>query len=89
MQRTYGWTPLGVVACQACDHTWYAGRCYIQCAECGHVYRTRLHLLLAYRWAMWRSYREWKDGVTAWSALTRGAWRPSRIYFCQCCIHDF
>jgi len=52
-------------------------RGYIQCFECGHVYRTRWHLLAAY----WRA-----AGLR--HALKSLRLRPSGISFCQCCIHD-
>lgn len=70
---------------------------YIRCFECGHTYRTRLHLL----WHYWRTswgLRPWRptpspldlpqESAVAflWHLLTR---RPGEISFCQCCIHDF
>lgn len=30
---------------------------------------------------------EWRP--TRWWHIFHGYWRPSRIPFCQCCIHDF
>jgi hypothetical protein len=75
--------------CQVCGKTWYGTRCYVLCFECGHVYRTRWHLLAAYRHmrlASWRRYGH--ESHWAWAYLC-GWWRPSRISFCQCCIHDF
>lgn len=67
---------------------------YIWCFECGHTYRTRWHLLVAYRvkrWQVRRAYRtiDPDDREPVWSVLLGGWWRPSRISFCQCCIHDF
>lgn len=84
------WTPPGVVACEACGKTWYAGRCYIRCLECGHVYRTRWHLWLAY-WREFLTYRrtfpeEKYSLLRVFLAVLR---RPSKVYFCQCCLHDF
>lgn len=49
-------------------------RHYIWCLECGHPYRTRWHLWLAYAWRFGHIWR---------------IPRPSRISFCQCCSHDF
>lgn len=66
--------------CVSC-HTDQPGRGYIRCFECGHTYRTRWHLLAAY----WRIVLQ-MDGWQWWRSLRL---RPSRIYFCQCCIHDF
>lgn len=77
--------------CWSC-HRDQAGRAYIVCFECGHAYRTRWHLLAAYRRGRWRSRHFGHGGVpdiTPWVALLRGWWRPSQISFCQCCIHDF
>lgn len=85
------WAPPGIVACLGCWKSWSAGRCYLQCFECGHVYRTRWHLLAAYRWLRWQGWYRW--GWMAdqgfWSGLLGGWWRPSKIFFCQCCNHDF
>lgn len=76
-------------------------RLYIRCYECCHPYRTRWHLWAAYWrihirhwWQDWRgrglrppaSRPDWR--VKWWHAFS-GYWRPSRIPFCQCCIHDF
>ncbi len=66
------------------------GRAYIRCYECGHPYRTRWHLLLAY-WrehtAIWWRCR--RDNPGRWWHVLPGWWRPSTITFCQCCTHDF
>lgn len=79
----------GIELCDACGRTWYAGRCYRQCAECGHVYRTRWHLWLAY----WREFLAYRRTFPGEYSLPRVVWetwrRPSKVYFCQCCIHDF
>lgn len=40
-------------ACEGCGARWRNVRPYIRCFECGHVYPTRWHLLLAY----WREVR--------------------------------
>lgn len=79
------------------DHCWSCHRDqprrgYIRCFECGHTYRTRWHLLGAYRHRRWRSRHFGQGGIpdiSPWAAFFRGWWRPSRISFCQCCIHDF
>lgn len=88
--------PPGIEECQACGETWYAGRCYLQCAECGHVYRTRWHLLAAVRRNLWRA-RHFRGallnmeplGISWWRILLGGPWLPSKVYSCQCCTHDF
>lgn len=70
--------------CRTCHDT--AGRAYRRCYECGHPYRTKWHLLAAYRAAR-PAVRPPEIGW--WRALLGGHWRPARIGFCQCCIHDF
>jgi hypothetical protein len=64
--------PPGIELCDACGRTWYAGRCYRQCAECGHVYRRTFPGEYSLPRVVWETWR-----------------RPSKVYFCQCCIHDF
>jgi hypothetical protein len=95
------------------EHHWCHGRvcharnarCYIRCGECGHPYRTRWHLLAAYRAVIMRDWwQEWRHGrpryigniifgvspwMTRWYEPVANTWRPSKIYFCQCCTHDF
>lgn len=83
-------TPPGLIECLGCWKVWYAGRRrYLQCFECQHVYRTRWHLLWAYRVESWRAWRLWPDEQPLRVALFGRVWRPSKITFCQCCIHDF
>lgn len=53
-------------------------RTFQVCFECGHVWT---------RWALWRSYI--KAAGECGVGLRRWIKRPSRIYFCQVCIHDF
>lgn len=64
---------------------------YIACGECGHAYATRWRLLWDYRVKRWQVGRRStflpREGW--WLSLLGGWWWPSRIYFCQCCIHDF
>jgi hypothetical protein len=80
--------PPGITECESCRKTWYASRCYIQCFECGHVYRTRWHLWLAY-WREVLTYRRIFPKEYSLLRVFRGTWRPGLVNFCQCCLHDF
>lgn len=55
---------------------------YIWCLECGHPYRTRWHLFVAW-------LRKSRQLGYSWWIVARTARRPGRITFCQCCSHDF
>lgn len=66
--------------CLSC-HEDQPARGYIRCFECGHTYRTRWHLLVAYWLIVLR--------IDGWNARRSLRLRPARIAFCQCCIHDF
>ena len=69
---------------------------YIQCFECGHVYRTAGQLRRAYRQEYWRitnpanpfGLKGFEVSLRArlWRILTV---RVADIYFCQECTHDF
>lgn len=95
---------------QAPPHEWCCSRChmghhrvYLRCPECGHPYRTRWHLWLAYlrvhRRLWWRDLHAvgWAQPTglapvfprTRWWHLFAATWRPGRVRFCQCCTHDF
>jgi hypothetical protein len=59
-------------------------RHYLWCLECGHPYRTRWHLAIAYA----RKGREL--GIQRrWLRTLVAFLQPSQIFFCQCCSHDF
>ena len=74
--------------CAGC-HELMPKRGYQHCAECGHVYRTRWHLLAVYRSERWQYSRTFPGEYGLLRLLFGGPWRPSKINFCQCCIHDF
>jgi hypothetical protein len=74
--------PAGVIAhqwcCGACHET--AGRSYIRCYECGHPYRTRLHLLVAYRVAYARLlWRDRRDPLLP-PDVSRSEWRAKGMF---------
>jgi hypothetical protein len=92
----------GRVATEWCYHNLHCMGCgmvvptrgYVGCGECGHVYRTRWHLLYAY-WGVFLPiwWHDWRHPMfpgfrSRWYDVFRGRLRPSRIYFCQCCLHD-
>ena len=58
---------------------------YVSCFECRHYYRTRWHLAAAYLRRIVEDRMWW---AIHWQTLRR-VLRPSRIFFCQCCSHDF
>ena len=79
-----------VLGCESCGQYWNRrGRCYVRCLECGHVYWTRWHVLAAYRSERWRYSRTFPGEYGLLRLLFGGPWRPRKIGFCQCCIHDF
>lgn len=70
---------------------------YIQCFECGHVYRTAGQLRRAYRREYWETTGKWSKPFGEpgfWPPLPARLWRlltikVKEINFCQECIHDF
>lgn len=76
------------VECGFC-HRLQPDRSYIRCFECGHAFRTRLHLWLADWRASWRTAPfgiHWRE---RWYLRLRPPPRPSVIFSCPCCSHDF
>lgn len=76
------------LVCEGCGGRWHLRRWYLQCFECGHVYRTRWRLLAMYRWERWRYSRTFPGEYALLRLLFGPPWRPSKVAFCQCCIHD-
>lgn len=79
-------------------------RAYVRCGECGHPYRTRWHLwfaylrehVLAWWWEMHTVRWRQPSGLAPvfprtrwWDLFDMRCWRPGRVFFCQCCTHDF
>lgn len=71
---------------------------YQECAECGHVFRTRRalkreHLALVRRLVRRNDYAwvpAWARWLSAAGMVTRALLvRPSRIWSCPFCAHDF
>lgn len=61
----------------------YRLRPYIVCFECGHIYKTRWHLAWVAAVTMLRFHNGYLRRNWKWVMF------PSRISFCQECIHDF
>ena len=77
------------VECHACGQAWLIRGWYVRCFECGHVYPTRWHLLLEYRWERLRYWRTFRQDYSLARIVFGPIWRPSKIVYCQCCLHDF
>ena len=80
------WMP-GPDYCYSCNRDEpLSGHDYQVCGECFHVYRTRLHLLwdhakIVFGLCSWWRRIPWK--------LASAFIRPSRIFSCPRCAHDF
>ena len=77
------------LTCEGCQQRRTLRRWYLRCFECGHVYRTRWHLLGAYWREMWTYSRIFPKGYSLPRLIVNTWRRPGKIYFCQCCLHDF